>query len=317
VLFSVLCSVLLNPWILSQSPRNWQWFDKIRLYRTIQVYSRKATPELKSITPINHVNQILGGRTMFELQKHVVRQLLQQVAPKFPDAIFYKPTSQRAIALTIDDLPVPGDDEEQAIDCILDAIADYGSAEALDTFGHKAHPASEELPPARATFFLITDHLKSGSTLIERIHAAGHEIANHGTRDQTHADLAPEEFLQQLQEADRILSQQSQQPIRWYRPGRGLYQQTMLTGLQQLPGYEPKFALASMLPLDTLTWGGHPQFSAWYVAQHIFPGAILVLHGGSALQCQQTAAVLKQIFKELRRQRYRVLTLSQLWDLPS
>ncbi|MGV2388982.1 MAG UNVERIFIED_CONTAM: polysaccharide deacetylase family protein [Microcystis novacekii LVE1205-3] len=46
---------------------------------------------------------------------------------------------------------------------------------------HNREKASRATP-VKATFFLITGHLQPNSTLIERLIAQGHEIANHGTR---------------------------------------------------------------------------------------------------------------------------------------
>jgi len=84
-----------------------------------------------------------------------------------------------------------------------------------------------------------------------------------------------------------------------------------------MPGYEPRFALASMLPVDTFKPTDDALFTAWYVTQHIFPGAILVLHGGAAERCQQTAKALTLILNELKQRGYRTVTLSELWDFTS
>jgi peptidoglycan-N-acetylglucosamine deacetylase len=79
-----------------------------------------------------------------------------------------------------------------------------------------------------------------------------------------------------------------------------------------MPGYEPWFALASMLPVDTFKPTDDGLFIAWYVTQHIFPSAILVLHGGSAERCKQTATPLTLILDELKQRGYRTVPLSEL-----
>lgn len=150
--------------------------------------------------------------------------------------------------------------------------------------------------------------------ILERIVEQGHKIGNHGTADETTALLNPDVFAQQLSAAHQRLSQQYHQPLRWYRPGRGLYNKAMLHTLQQMPGYEPRFALASMLPVDTFKPTDDEAFTAWYVTRQIFPGAILVMHGGSVERCKQTAKALPLILAELDRQGYKVVTLSELWD---
>ena len=242
----------------------------------------------------------LSGKS--EQTKTPQQKLVAEVAKAFPDAIFYKKTTEKVVALTIDDLPTPKDTGDRSTQLILDAIAEHN--QQFDDADQRA----------RATFFIITSHLNDGSTIVTRILQQGHEIANHGIVDDTIARLPPEEFEQQLRESHERLSQLSSQPIRWYRPGRGLYNQKMVQILRRLQGYESRFALASMLPVDTLKPTNDPTFTAWYVSQHIFPGSILLLHGGSPERSQKTAKALKLILEELKQRNYRVVTLSELWD---
>lgn len=224
------------------------------------------------------------------------------VAQRFPDAVFYKQTTEPVVALTIDDVPTPDEPGNESTQWILDAIA---------THNQSLPPTTS---PARATFFIITSHLAAGSDIIERINAAGHEVANHGVTDETVALQSAASFSQQLQAAHACIRRHTHQPIRWYRPGRGFYNAQMVETLRQFPGYEPRLALASMIPLDTFQLTRSVSFTTWYVTQHIFPGAILLLHGGSAARAANAAAALPLILQQLHRQGYQVATLSELWD---
>ncbi len=226
-------------------------------------------------------------------------QLLTQVARMFPDALFYAPISAPLVALTIDDVPTPGDRDDTSTRMIL---------KALDTYNRTAEH------PVRATFFVITDHLNLGSTILQDILARGHEIANHGTTDTTPAILQPAQFARHFQEAHDRITDLTHQPIRWYRPGRGLYNQAMVHHIKLAPGYESLLALASMIPFDTLQPLSTPNLNTWYLAQFIFPGAIFVMHGGSAERCVQTAQALPTLLNLIDRQGYRVVTLSELYD---
>ena len=49
-------------------------------------------------------------------------QLLTQVARMFPDALFYAPTQAPLVALTIDDVPTPGDRDDTSTRLILTAL---------------------------------------------------------------------------------------------------------------------------------------------------------------------------------------------------
>lgn len=227
------------------------------------------------------------------------RQILAQVARLFPEALFYAPIQEKVVALSIDDIPTPGDHDDQSTRLILSAIANHNR-----TARH----------PARATFFVITDHLTPGSTILRDILAEGHEIANHGTSDTTPAILQPVEFERHFREAHDIITDLIQQPLRWYRPGRGLYNRSMLEQVRLFPGYESLMALASMIPFDTFRQFDDPALTTWYLAQFIFPGAIFVVHGGSEARCRQTAVALPQLLTLLDSQGYQVVTVSALYD---
>ncbi|MFE4104676.1 polysaccharide deacetylase family protein [Almyronema epifaneia] len=230
-------------------------------------------------------------------------RLLQQIARVFPDAIFYKPTLMRAVALTIDDVPTPQEPGDASTQQILAAIADYN--QQLGPLDY----------PVRATFFIISSHLNDAGEILQQMQQQGHEIANHGAVDDLAAALAPDLFHHHIQTAHHRITTFADRPLRWYRPGRGLYTPSMLQVLRQMEGYEPRFALASMIPFDTFRFANDPPFTAWYVTQFVFPGAILVLHGGSAERASNTARVLKNLLPALAQQGYQVVTLSQLWDL--
>lgn len=234
------------------------------------------------------------------------QRLVIQVARLFPEGLFYKKTSEKIIALTIDDMPTPNEADDVSSQMILDAIA---------THNQSLENASDR---ARATFFIISSHLSDQSTIVDRMVEQGHEIANHGTADETTALLKPEAFTTQFKAAHQHITQRladsSRHPLRWYRPGRGLYNKAMLSTLRQMPNYVPRFALASMLPVDTFKPTHDAAFTAWYASQHFFPGSILVLHGGSLERCQQTARALPIILAELHQRGYKVVTLSELWD---
>lgn len=179
------------------------------------------------------------------------QQLVTHLARLFPEAVFSKETSEKVVALTIDDVPTPNEANDESTQLILDAIAAHNQTiESSNDY-------------VRATFFIITDHLFDRTTLLDRMVEQGHEIGNHGIADQTTALLRPEIFAEQLNAAHRYIAAMLHQPLRWYRPGRGLYNKAMLHCLQQMSEYVPRFALASMLPVDTFKPTDDSVFTAW------------------------------------------------------
>ena len=230
--------------------------------------------------------------------------LVSGVAQLFPEAIFYHKTQEKVVALTIDDAPCLFDQGDSGTKLILEAIANHNQQYC-------------NLEPARATFFLITSHISPNSQIISDITASGHEIANHGVVDETHAFLTPQQFAQQLKEAqEQLLVLTGNSIIRWYRPGRGFYNQSMLKAVKNLTAeknYDLKLVLASMIPFDTFDLLNHPWLTATYVRQMIFPGAILVFHAKSSKIAQNTAIALENVLQYLRKKEYRIVTVSELF----
>lgn len=231
------------------------------------------------------------------------QRLVTALAAASPTAIFAKATTEKIVALTIDDVPTPCQPDYSSTQLILEAIARYNAS--LPSAAYQAH----------ATFFIIGGYLTHGSGILQQMLAQGHEIGNHGMCDHTHAYLPLETLSQELKEAHQLLTQETGTCVQWFRPGRGVFNQRVraVLGEMQLCGYRPQPVLASMVPLDTRDRFKSPRFTLPYVSRFVFPGAILVLHGGSKERDRNTAAVLQELLPWLREQGYRAVTLSQLF----
>ena len=226
----------------------------------------------------------------------ITRNLIAGISKLFPDAIFYKPTSSKVVSLTIDD--VGGVDTLQILD-------------AIDSFNENIAKDRERI---RATFFVITDYLDDSKTMLDEILNRGHEIANHGQKEHRHSLLDTLEFRDEIDRAHEILSSSTiDSTIKWFRPGQAFYNDGMLKILKESTVYYDKFALASMLPLDTYSIVDNPNFTIKYISQFIFPGSILLLHGGTPKRTTNTVEVLSTLLTQLRQQEYKVVTLSELW----
>ena len=225
------------------------------------------------------------------------RHLLSKIAHSLPAAIFYKHTTSKVISLTIDDV---GDADTLKILTVIDEFNDH---------------EVDELQRVTATFFVITDYLQKSSEILDKIRSCRHEIGNHGQRDHRHASLSRAEFEREIRQAHQMLSHNTAGTVKWFRPGQAFYNQDMIDILQMMPGYYDKFALASMVPVDTFWPTNDPGFTLNYLSRFIFPGSILLLHGGTPSRTANTVKVLKPLLAKLRQQEYRVLTLTELWTL--
>jgi peptidoglycan-N-acetylglucosamine deacetylase len=211
------------------------------------------------------------------------RWLVPRIARQSPGCLYHVPTSERAVALTLDDGPDPVHTPE-----ILQLL--------------RAHEA-------RATFFLISGNVAGREALVADVVTAGHEIGNHLTRDESSVRLSPAAFERAAGEAGAVLARFA--PVRWLRPGGGFYNGTMLETIGRL-GYD--CSLGSVYPYDAHL--ASVRLASAYVLANARPGSVIVLHEGGA-RGRRTVATLRRVLPALRARGYRVVTLSELEQLRS
>jgi peptidoglycan/xylan/chitin deacetylase (PgdA/CDA1 family) len=197
-----------------------------------------------------------------------------------PDVLFYVGTKEPVVALTIDDGPSVATPE------ILQILADND---------------------ARATFFVIGDHVRAHPDLARRMVAEGHELGHHMMADEPSIDLPTDVFRAQLEEMDGILAGFGSSSV--FRPGSGWYDERMIADAAEL-GY--RTVLGSVYPFDAQI--PLPTLSGWYMRQIVGPGSIMILHDGPE-RGPRTADVLRSLLPELRARGYRVVTVSSLLSL--
>ena len=122
-----------------------------------------------------------------------------------PRVLYSVETEEPVVALTIDDGPDPA--TTPRILAVLEANG------------------------ARATFFILSQRVAGNEAVVDAIHEAGHEIANHHRRDVPSIDLPRDQFVADLEESHRVLSRWS--VPRWFRPGSGWYHDWMLDILDE------------------------------------------------------------------------------------
>mmetsp|Transcript_33838 Transcript_33838/g.34466 ORF Transcript_33838/g.34466 Transcript_33838/m.34466 type:complete len:264 (-) Transcript_33838:98-889(-) len=195
------------------------------------------------------------------------------------------------IALTIDDSPT------QHTESILDILKKYN---------------------IHATFFIISSFVKDKQrerekdTTLQRMIREGHELGNHGSEDIAAWRLSKSVFHEQLLECEQVISQyqsltNKHKPIKWYRPGHGIFTSSMLHTLQQ---YDYTVALGNVYPHDANGINklqcNIPIINAWYLRSRIRPGCIVVIHDRL-----WTITVLEKCLEELSS-KYEICTLSEL-----
>src|SRR5688500_18860144 len=206
------------------------------------------------------------------------RWLVPRIAAGSPRCLYAVPTSERVVALTLDDGPDPANTAR-----VLTVLRE-----------HDAH----------ATFFLISDRVRGNETLVSAIVAGGHELGNHLTRDEPSIDLEPETFEAAALEAGTVLSRYA--PVRWLRPGSAWYDDEMLETIDRL-GY--RCALGSVYPFDPHVRS--TRIASSYILASVRPGPALVLPEVGT-RGPRTVETLQRVLPVLGERGYRVVTLSEL-----
>lgn len=156
----------------------------------------------------------------------------------------------------------------------------------------------------KATFFLIGERALRHPELVARIKAAGHEVANHYFINGHTLNHSREEFLENLEKADRAIGL-AEKPI-LYRPPVGWIRAWQLKLLQDR-GYI--CVLGCAYPRDTL----HPPlwYFHWLVQKNLVPGAIVILHDGISNPAQ-TIRALPDILKAAPQKGLRFVPIGEL-----
>jgi peptidoglycan-N-acetylglucosamine deacetylase len=164
------------------------------------------------------------------------------------DVIWYVDTDDPVFALTFDDGPGP-----ESTPRLLEVL---------------------ERHRAKATFFLVGERVQAHPDLVRAIIDAGHEIANHLMRDERSVLVPDPQFRRDLARTTALLSPFA--PVRWFRPGSGVFTPRMLRSAadQNLRAV-----------LGTLVAGNRGVPSDDRIAANLLPsiraGSILVLHEGT------------------------------------
>lgn len=207
-----------------------------------------------------------------------------------PDVLFYVnlPSDLRYIALTIDDFPN-----------ITDLSISFHLLDILRLYN------------ARCTFFTIGSHIEKYEnssrirTLFERLIADGHELGNHGWRDEPAIRLSSKELEKQIIDTQELINNYTPLNNKWFRPGSGFFNRTMIQLCNKL-GYQ--LVLGSIYPHDPQI--PRPRLNSFFIEHKLHPGAIVILHDRFA-----TIKTLERLLPAIQKRKFHVVTLTQLMDL--
>jgi peptidoglycan/xylan/chitin deacetylase (PgdA/CDA1 family) len=208
---------------------------------------------------------------------HPTDWAVKRIGEFYPGVLFRVTTSERAVALTIDDAPHP-----DVTPGILRELRAHG---------------------ARATFFIIGRHAEAHPDLVDAIRADGHELANHFYTDRMSARLSDAELTRELTQTDALI--QPLESPRWCRAGSGVLTARMVR-LVQSHGYTAVAGTA--YPVDLYT---NVRITVLHFLRNVRPGAVLVLHDGGPARANNVKAIAA-LLPRISRMGYRIVTLGEL-----
>ncbi|KAE9372584.1 carbohydrate esterase family 4 protein [Stipitochalara longipes BDJ] len=181
---------------------------------------------------------------------------------KYPSVLFHLPlpSSQKLIALTIDDAPSPYTSQ------ILDLLKEYN---------------------AKATFFIIGSQISSHPSILARIHAEGHETGSHAWHDEASLSLPLTELKVQIQELDELLPG-NENGEKYFRPGSGFFSKGMVEMVRGL-GY--RTVLGSVYPHDPQIHSA--RWNSRHVLSMVKPGAVVIVHDRRGYSVEEVERILK------------------------
>ncbi|UJR30371.1 hypothetical protein I4U23_017906 [Adineta vaga] len=208
----------------------------------------------------------------------------------YPDVLFSidLPSDLRYVALTIDDFPN-----------VHNLSVSFQILEILRLYN------------AQCTFFTIGSHIEKYENspqiraLFERLIADGHEVSNHGWHDEQAIRLSPTELEKQIINTQRLINNYTSSNNRWFRPGSGFFNQTMIQLCRRL---DYRLVLGSIYPHDPQI--PRPRLNSFFIEHKLYPGAIIILHDRFV-----TIETLKRVLPEIQKRNYHVVTLTQLMAL--
>lgn len=197
-----------------------------------------------------------------------------------PSAIYSVPTKEKKIALTFD--------------ISWGEIRTLPILEVLQNEGVK-----------KATFFLSGPWSRDHVEIVKKIKEMGYEIGSHGHKHQNYSQLSDQEIREQILQAERILQGITGEKPTLIRTPNGDFDKRVLRIANEL-GYH-----VIQWDTDSLDWK-NPGVDHIInrVLTRVHPGDIILMHASDS--CKQTHLALPTIIRELRKQGYRFVTVSEL-----
>lgn len=198
------------------------------------------------------------------------------------EIVWEVPTERKLIAITFDDGPNPKNTPK-----VLDLLKKYD---------------------AKATFFVIGEHVLRYPKLTKRVVKEGHELGNHTFSHPSFHNLSQKKIRKEIEEGKKVIHSVSGENGRLFRPPGGAYNEKIVHAANE-EGYR---VILWSWDQDTKDWS-RPGVNkiANNVIKNASNGDIILFHD-NAKGKSQTIEALKKILPKLEAEGYRFVTVSNL-----
>lgn len=207
--------------------------------------------------------------------------LIGYLRARYPDVLFEETTTEKIMALSLDDSPSVHTDE------ILATLAEFN---------------------VHATFFVIGSQVEGREATLRKIVAAGHELANHAMNDVPSKSLSLDQLEREVGEVkEKLVAAYAAEgkilPNNYFRPGSGFFN-TKMRDMLGNRGY--RITLGSIYPHDPQI--RYPARNAKHIVSMAHPGAIIICHD----RREWTAPMLRMALPKLQAEGYKIVTITDL-----
>jgi peptidoglycan/xylan/chitin deacetylase (PgdA/CDA1 family) len=202
---------------------------------------------------------------------------------RWPDVLWHVSTSEKLIALTIDDAPSEYTAE------IVQLLNEYDAAATFFVIGSQAEqPGKDEV--------------------LQEIVRNGNELGNHAMYDEPSRFLSDPDLIHQIDKVDAIIKHTydavgKERPPRYFRPGSGFFSSRMRQKLDML---KYRLVMGDIYPHDPQI--AYPNVNAAHILSMLKPGGIIICHDRRSW----TVPMLRKVIPKARERGYRFTTVTGL-----
>lgn len=205
------------------------------------------------------------------------------------NTIYREPTQEKIVALTFDDGPSP-----------------VWTPQILDKLKEKS---------AKATFFMLGEHVLKYPEIARRVADEGHEIGNHTQDHHVLIYYKMDELEKEIKEAEAVIKKVTGQTTKYFRPPKAWLTNEEKKKIKQM-GYET--VLWSLNSKDWVTFDD--KYIIKYIMHNVRPGDIILFHdSGGTFSTEggdrhETVLAVGRIIDKLRERGYTFVTISELLE---